>query len=138
MSNELNNKINDLQKEKKDLEIKLEELEKRAIDTKIVRELENSLNLAKDELNKFNEKQSSTMAAQNLEAKLSTDTFNREIDALKLKLNEKEKELQFCKTQKLKMSVDHKTELSKLEEQLHLEKIKFIEKRYYLPLPYAF
>lgn len=128
-----NNKIKDIDAEKKDLQIKLAKLEAKAtVDIQTMQELQKSLNLAKEELNAFNKNHLSNIAAQNLKSKLSSDTFNREIDVLKFRLNEKQKELKFCEMEKMEKNVNHKTEVSMLEQQLHFEKLNFIKKRYCL------
>jgi len=127
----LNENLKILQEEKKDLQTKLEELkEKTTLNIFVIHELEKSLNMAKDELNKFNENQLSKMAAHDLQTQLSADAFTRKIDILELKLNEKQKELEFCETAKIQMNINHNNEKSRLEQQLHSEKLKFIKKRY--------
>lgn len=129
----LHAEIKDLQKEKNDLQMKLVEFEKQAaIDTQTVQALEKSMNIAKDELKTFYECQQSDIATHNLEVQLSTDSVNREMDILKNKLNEKQKQLELCEMGKMQMNVNHNTEISILAQELQSEKLKFIEKRYCL------
>lgn len=124
----LDTKLISLYKEKIDLETKLAESEtKNAIDTQTVQILENSLMLAKEELRKFNEKQLSNIATQNLNAQLNNSNFAKEIETLKVNLNEKDRQLQLCEEEKNKMNINYSTELSTLQKQLQCEKLKFKE-----------
>jgi len=129
----LNENLKILQEEKKDLQTKLDELkEKTTLNIQIIQKLEKSLNMAQDELNKFNENQLSKMAEHDLKTQLSADAFTREKDILKFKLNEKQKELEFCEAAKIQMNISHTNEISRLEQQLQAEKLKLIKKRYCL------
>lgn len=121
----------DLLEEKNEIQLKLLEFENKAtIDAQNVQALEKSLKIAKSELDKFNENQLSNIAVNNLKAQLSNDAFAREIDILTFQLNEKQKEFEYCETEKKQMEVNYNSEISKLEQLLQLEKLKFIEKRY--------
>lgn len=85
--------------------------------------------LAKDELRKFNEKQLSNIAVQNMNTELINNTLTKEIETLKINLFEKDQKLQLYEIEKHKMNINYTTELSKLQNQLQCEKHKFKQKK---------
>lgn len=83
--------------------------------------------LAKEELKKFNEKQLSNIATQNLNAQLNNNNLAKEVETLKMNLIEKDRQLQLCEVEKNKININYSTELSTLQKQLQCEKQKFKE-----------
>lgn len=122
--------IKTLEKENTDLEIKLAKAETQCVeDTKKIRELVNSLVLTKDELLKAYQKHISDKAIQNSNTQACFDAFSKDIDTLNIYLTEKDQQLQHIKTEIQQMNINHKSELSKLKEELQLEKQKFMLKK---------